>query len=93
VGVGEMMLSDCFGPAVLSEVLPVRTTRNAHPEYKFGLRGLHAECAANSESSRFRHEVCVVCLHAASIKRQGKMANHEKVPSGNSAPTNRASAA
>jgi hypothetical protein len=35
----------------------------------------------------------MVCLHAASIKRLGKMANHTKVPSGNSASANRASAA
>jgi hypothetical protein len=38
-------------------------------------------------------EVCVVCLHAASIKQQGKMANHAKVPSRTSASANRASAA
>jgi hypothetical protein len=45
------------GPASTTEpvepqrILPDRTTRNAHPEYKFRLRGLHAQCASNSESS------------------------------------------
>jgi hypothetical protein len=38
-------------PVEPQRVLPVRTTRNDHQENKLRLRGMHAECAANSKSS------------------------------------------
>jgi hypothetical protein len=38
-------------PVEPQRILPVRTTRNAHPESKCRLRGLHVKCASNSESS------------------------------------------